>query len=1033
VKLFDTRLGVLELAFDEGTKDEAHGGRLRGIDRAGTLATTAWAHGRVLSIAFSPDGTMLATAGEHHVRASGLTPGTLKLWDAKTGELKRDLEGHLWQAPSVAFSPDGKFLASAGQETNSPSGVRFWDPQTGELVRRLQSSRGDPCSLAFSPDGKLLAAGTIVHHKDTDSTTGSLIVWRVASGSMEVVRPLPASIWSVAFSPDGDTLATAGHSTTVMLWDPRTGKLKQEIQPVDRPGDQGRLCVAFSPQANMLAIGGRHADKSGFATTWDLERLSEASAASQQAGTQQPPPKNTAQPSQNAWLSQDATLDSILGRLKNPPQGWEVIGLGSRSGERAYRILLTRHGKRILVGVGQYAGGEKPATIYDLLRYPVRISALTSDTPLSVTCLKYGNTVVMFYAGDKTDRAFFDEAIRELGFDEGAQVPIWADLPKQHELRKKDHVQLVVGKERLTLEGKPTTWEKLRNMLEELPDRENSVLYIARTTDDWVISAWQEVEGRIHRACRGLEFEATSFIGVHPLGSKGTLSLRLVIAGGEDMTIDGRKTRLCELFDALLRIPERYRTVLEIVRASGGNEEITTKEWENLRGHAAMIASRLGFKGTTCIDDGSVGSKPSKDEANSEERAATAPTPATQAARDETSAGTEPLQFYDALEEMKGEYVVGLDRPELMEAALRDTVAEWGRHSGYVSPIELRAFMEQLERKRAGIGIELTFDEETRGLRVTTPLPWTPAYHAGIRARDTIVGIDGKPVSEFPQGNELETAMTLLRGKPGSAVTVGLKPFKSDEVRQIEIVREVIHLPAIKGDTLKPHGEWNFMLGDDRKIGYVRLMHFNSRSADELRDAVEELQSNGMMAFILDLRNNAGGMLSQAIQVADLFVEDGVIVSIKNRQEPGKTWFAKSEGTFGEAPMAVLVNRDSVAAAEIVAACLQDHGRAIIVGERTYGKGTAHKILELKGGDGALKLPTAIFLRPNGKGIHRFDGAEEWDPWGVVPDEKCEINLSEEEYGRFLEYRRQRDVFSPEGPPATDFVDRQLQNAIERL
>jgi len=730
-------------------------------------------------------------------------------------------------------------------------------------------------------------------------------------------------------------------------------------------------------------------------------------------------------------LDPDATLDSIIGRLKNPPQGWEVIGLGSRSGERSYRILLTRHGKRILVGVGQYAGGEKPATIYDLLRYPVRISALTSDTPLPVTCLKYGKTVVMLYAGDKADHAFFDEAIRELGFREGGRVPLWADLPKQHELRKKNHVQIVVGKERLTLEGKPTTWEKLRNMLEELPDRPNTILYIAKTTDDWGISAWQEVEGRIRRACLGLEFESTLFIGVYPLGSKGTLSLRLVIAGGEDMTIDGRKTRLCELFDALLRVPERYRTVLEILRASGSSEKITTKEWKNLRGHAAMIATRLGFKGTTCIDEGPVGSKPSRDEANSEERAATAPTPATQAARDETSAGTEPLRFYDALEEMKGEYVVGLDRPELMGAALRDTIAEWGRHSGYVSPIELRAFMEQLERKRAGIGIELTFDERTQELRVTTPHPWMPAYHAGIRARDTILGIDGKPVSEFPQGNELQTATTLLRGKRDSSVTIGLKPLKSDEVRQIKIVRELIHLPAIKGDTLKPHGEWNFMLDDGLKIGYIRLTFFGRWCAHELKNTLDILKSKGMKAFILDLRESPGGSLSQAIQVADLFVEHGVIVNIIHGQEPAKIWHAKSEGTFGEFPMAVLVNRASMGAAEIVAACLQDHGRAIVVGERTFGKGAAYTKLEFTSGGGPLKRPKAIFFRPISMGVPINEGTGKCAPWNVVPDEKCEISLSDEEYRRFLEYRRQRDVFAAEGSPASDFVDRQLQNAIE--
>jgi len=906
----------------------------------------------------------------------------------------------------------------------------------------------------------------------------------------------------------------------------------------------------------------------------------------------------------NSMLGSGATLDSILVRLKQPPQGWKVLEARDLSGdelakagrlEYASGMAFSRHGKVIVVGVYRFASGENLAVVEGIrdqaLQSAVKYSIIRRGAPPPLgylTCGTSGRTIVTFLAADEVDRAVLDEAIRELGFEKRLQVPLWADLPKQHELRRQDRVQLAVGKERMTLEGKPTTWEELRNRLEELPDRENTALYIARTTDDWGIAAWNEVEDRIRGACRDLGFESTSFIGVHPLGSKATLSLRLVIAGEDDMTFEGRKVKESELSYAMLSVPERYRTVLEIVRAPGGSEKLTIKEWDNLRGHAAMIANQLGFKGTTYTGEAPPGSKASTDQTESEERAPIfTPAKRPQAAfgpavervftpeipglgtfvnlesgktiqvpeevmkgssdkslitwakekkvhvnilvrpgptcylssldsyfwrsddtnwqettandvltdrqlndgefgygsitkradelpaaymfkargcggglleivefvepaedaigvkirykllriPDEPRSDQEPApsQLNEALELIEQNYYVGLDRPDLTEAAIRGMIEELDVRSDYFSQTDLASLGEQLPQKLSGIGLALRFDESAGELHVETPLPKMPAYRAGIRAGDSIVQIDGKPTSEFPQKKQLQTAVTLIRGKPGIAVTVGVKRSGSDEVEQIEIVREAIRVRAVKGDACEPDGDWDFMLDDDRKIGYVRLMHFNSRSADELRDAVEELQSKGMMAFILDLRNNAGGMLSQAIQVADLFVEDGVIVSIKNRQEPGKTWFAKSEGTLGEVPMAVLVNRDSVAAAEIVAACLQDHGRAIIVGERTYGKGTAHKILELKGGDGALKLPTAIFLRPNGKGIHRFDGAEEWDPWGVVPDEKCEINLSEEEYGRFLEYRRQRDVFSPEGPPATDFVDRQLQNAIERL
>ena len=148
-------------------------------------------------------------------------------------------------------------------------------------------------------------------------------------------------------------------------------------------------------------------------------------------------------------------------------------------------------------------------------------------------------------------------------------------------------------------------------------------------------------------------------------------------------------------------------------------------------------------------------------------------------------------------------------------------------------------------------------------------------------------------------------------------------------MRQITLVREVIQRPAIKGDARKPDGTWDFMLDEDRKIGYIRLVDFGSQTADALTNALDELGSRGMRALVLDLRDSPGGLLSQAIQVADLFVASGIIVSVKSREDPGQTWFAKKEGTLDEFPMAVLVNRNSVGAAEIVGACLQGRCRPV--------------------------------------------------------------------------------------------------------
>ena len=311
---------------------------------------------------------------------------------------------------------------------------------------------------------------------------------------------------------------------------------------------------------------------------------------------------------QSEALPKDATLDAILLRLTNPPRGWKVTEnliisdddlakmVDETSGRCDYasRISLSGHGKRMLVDVYRVAPGEDLEKLLDtILR-----RTLNPSEPLA--CLTYGRTILLFHGPDFTSQ---NEVIRELGFQEESQLPLWADLAKQHELRKQNHVQLVVGKERLTLEGELTTWDELRNRLEELPDRKNTTLYIARPTDDWIISEWQELEGRIVVTCRDLGFESISFNGVHPLGSKATPSLRLAIAGKEKMTLEGKEVNQSKLFDALLSVPDRYRTVLEIVRASGGSETMTIQEWNNLHMFAATLAIQLGFKSTTYIGE----------------------------------------------------------------------------------------------------------------------------------------------------------------------------------------------------------------------------------------------------------------------------------------------------------------------------------------------------------------------------------------------------------------------------------------------
>ena len=199
-----------------------------------------------------------------------------------------------------------------------------------------------------------------------------------------------------------------------------------------------------------------------------------------------------------------------------------------------------------------------------------------------------------------------------------------------------------------------------------------------------------------------------------------------------------------------------------------------------------------------------------------------------------------------------------------------------------------------------------------------------------------------------------------------------------------------------------------------------------------------QLTDSGLRGLILDLRFNPGGLLSSAIEVSDLFLSEGTIVSTEGRNIPSKTWKATSDGTFEGFDMVVLVNRFSASASEIVAASLQDHQRAMVVGERTWGKGSVQNIIELENGRSALKLTTAGYRRPSGKNIQRYDGANDDEDWGVRPSDGYTVKLTPDETRQLLDLQREQDVVvdpnqPAEPPPPSSFVDRQLQRALEYL
>jgi carboxyl-terminal processing protease len=387
--------------------------------------------------------------------------------------------------------------------------------------------------------------------------------------------------------------------------------------------------------------------------------------------------------------------------------------------------------------------------------------------------------------------------------------------------------------------------------------------------------------------------------------------------------------------------------------------------------------------------------------------------------------------FADALDQVERNYVKEVDRRELMEGAIKGMLSKLDPHSSYIAPSDLDKFKSSVENEFGGIGI--TVSVETGELVVTTPLYATPAYRAGIRGGDKITEIDGQSTKGFT----IEDATKRIKGKLGSSVKLTVLHAADGKTDTQDVTRELIRVDSVIGDHRKSDDTWDFFLDDAKKIGYIRITTFSRHTADEIRTALQQLSAAGVKGLILDLRWNPGGLLTAAIDISDLFVADGRIVSTAGRNAPQRIWDAKKEGTFEGFPIAVLVNHSSASASEILSACLQDHKKAVVIGERTWGKGSVQNIIELDDGKSAMKLTTAGYKRPSGQNIHREEGAKETDEWGVKPNPGYEVKLTDAEVEEYFTDRRARDVIAakPKESPAAGArkIDKQVQKALDYL
>jgi carboxyl-terminal processing protease len=345
----------------------------------------------------------------------------------------------------------------------------------------------------------------------------------------------------------------------------------------------------------------------------------------------------------------------------------------------------------------------------------------------------------------------------------------------------------------------------------------------------------------------------------------------------------------------------------------------------------------------------------------------------------DVKAGTNDLYknievFTEVLRQIEGNYVEPQDSKNLIYGAIKGMVQSLDPHSSFLTKDEHKELLIETKGSFSGIGIEITIRDNI--LTVVSPIEGTPAYKAGMQAGDKIIRIDNKPSTEM----SLIDAVKLIRGRKGTDVKLTIHREGSGKPLEFTITRDVIPLKSVRNYLLTP------------KIGYIRISNFQSKTADDLASALEKLEKNRKLeGLILDLRNNPGGLLTQAIKVSDLFLDSGLIVSTKGR-DPSQDIEVSAHKNKKERnhPIIVLVNGGSASAAEIVAGALQDNKKALILGTKTFGKGSVQTILPLSDGSG-LRLTTAKYYTPSGRSI-QLSGISPDIKLRYIPPDKKEEN-----------------------------------------
>jgi carboxyl-terminal processing protease len=364
--------------------------------------------------------------------------------------------------------------------------------------------------------------------------------------------------------------------------------------------------------------------------------------------------------------------------------------------------------------------------------------------------------------------------------------------------------------------------------------------------------------------------------------------------------------------------------------------------------------------------------------------------------------------FFDPLLEVKSlitqRYVAEPDTKAMQLAAIKGMVdALDDPYTVYVAPTEVKDFEKELTGDFVGIGVQIVIRDGW--LTVVTPLEDSPAFKAGVMAEDRIVEIEGKSTFGLNSGQCIE----LLSGEPGTKV--GIIVERAGEKIPLTMDRNRIVARTVKGFHWEPSGAWQYFVDPQRKIAYIRLSQFTPTSAEELAEALKSVgAADGTLGgLILDLRWNPGGVLQEAIKMADMFLKDGVIVSTKGRAHPEEVSRAESDGTLPDFAMAVLLNSGSASASEVLAGALTENNRAITVGTRSFGKGLVQGVMTLPSGHGQLKITEQRYYLPSGRCLQRSDDSPQW---GVDPSQGFYVPMTDEETTAMIEARGENDVLS---------------------